>query len=341
MLKLEKNIEFSDFSVDQVHPSHLDAMLTLWKSQFTRQLQGLAGLPESWSDADDATRAFLRPFTEEGRGCVLLLRGQLVGYLLYDAFEFHGEASAFFPVMAHAVEPELQLTGYSLLYRTISGQLVSQGILNHLISYAALDQKLGQFWYELGFGLYLVDAYRKLEPIKLIQKETPITVRRAGLPDLDLLVSLNDQAGRYYGEAPLFLHRDAIPADEIKELLLADRSAVFLAYQGQNSLGFINCHAVSESDCIVLTDPSTAVIEPLGVYLTPESRGLGAGSCLLSTAVDWARGQGLKQMHVDFESANFHANQFWLNYFTPVLHSVKRTLNRDAGKEYIPAGVLS
>ncbi len=341
MLKLEKHINPTELSIVPVQAHYLDGMLKLCKSQFSRQLQGLAELPEFWSNADDEIRAFLTPFAIGGRGYVLLRRGQLAGYLLYDAFDFHGEASAFFPIMAHAVEPEMQLTGYSLLYKTVSDQLVSQGILNHLISYAAPDIKQGQFWYELGFGMYLVDAYRKLEPITLTQKETPITVRRAGLPDLDLLVSLNDQAGRYYGEAPLFLHRDAIPAEQIKELLLTDQSAIFLAFQGQNVLGFINCRACGEPDCVVLTDPLTAVIEPLGAYLKPESRGLGAGSRLLAAAVDWARGQGLKQMHVDFESANFHANQFWLNYFTPAIHSVKRTLNRDAGKAYIPTGFSS
>ena len=70
-------------------------------------------------------------------------------------------------------------------------------------------------------------------------------------------------------------------------------------------------------------------IDPLGAYIKRECRGLGVGKKLLYELIAWSGQQDVTNIHVDFESANYHANQFWLNYFTPVLYSVKRRLNND------------
>lgn len=134
---------------------------------------------------------------------------KIVGFLTYDLVDFHNEPAAFFPIMAHAAEASYKLNVYSMMYTYVSQKLVEQGCLNHLFTFFALDQALQAYLFELGFGLYVVDAYRGLQHIPIEGKEHDIVVRKAGLNDVDELLGLVQESARYYAEAPLFLKRDS------------------------------------------------------------------------------------------------------------------------------------
>lgn len=112
-------------------------------------------------------------------------------------------------------------------------------------------------------------------------------------------------------------------------MTMADNSAVFLAIRKNEIIGFVNIRCNQAEDVFTPSDKMTARIDPLGAYVKQEYRGLGIGKKLLSESIAWIKNKNLANIHVDFESANFRANQFWQTHFTTVLYSVKRRLNND------------
>jgi len=329
MLELEK---FNDRHLLQIVPlqtSHIPEAQALWNRQYVRMVEACGFLSSTWLDNPALLSRFIEQHLEGKSSIVALLHGTVVGFLTYDLFDFHAEPSAFFPILGHAAEVAYQLTLYRLMYTYISQRLVAQGCLNHFVTFFASNPQLQTCLFELGFGLYAVDAYRSLNTLSLEIHSNGFRIRPASLPDVEPLWALVQESDRYYAEPPLFLKRASDSKAKLAELVAAPDGAVFLALQQEAVIGFLNIRWNHTEDVLTLSDRTTACLDPLGAYIQPAYRGQGIGKALLAHALSWGRQQMLVQVHVDFESANPHANQFWPQYFTPVLYSVKRRLNND------------
>ena len=66
-----------------------------------------------------------------------------------------------------------------------------------------------------------------------------------------------------------------------------------------------------------------------GAFLTPEARGTGAASSLLTALFEWIDDSGWKSATVDFETSNPEGSGFWLGPagFTPLLYTMVRRLD--------------
>jgi GNAT superfamily N-acetyltransferase len=106
--------------------------------------------------------------------------------------------------------------------------------------------------------------------------------------------------------------------------------AVLVAEEHGSIVGFLYLHEAHEADPINLVVPGMATMDPLGAFVQRGSRRSGIGTSLVTAAFDWCRQRGISEIHVDWESANPTANQFWPRHFRPTLYSVKRRLNADA-----------
>ncbi|MBN1431133.1 MAG: GNAT family N-acetyltransferase [Anaerolineae bacterium] len=328
MLKLEK-IDRSLLRTTAICESHIPELHALWACRYQPVRAQYDYLPRAWLDDTSMFAHFIEQHVGEGNGIVTLLDDTVIGFMTYDAFDFHAEPTAFFPIMAHAAHEDYKLVAYSEMYNTLSQTLVDKGCLNHMMTFFAPDQRLQEYLYELGFGLYLVDAYRDQQPITPGTLSPDIEVKRAHSEALDPLSTLVKESDSFYHQAPLFLMREADGKEAILEMLTDDNQAVFVAAKGKRLLGFIHVRCHDENDVFTLRDTSTATIDPLGAYIKKEYRGAGIGRQLLHEAITWCCRQNISTIHVDFESANYHANQFWPRYFTPILYSVKRRLNND------------
>jgi len=328
MHKLEA-IDRSLLHVEPLKREHIPEAWRLWTAQYRAVRQRYEYLPQTWLDATAPFSSDIEPRIEAGSGVVLAYRGEIVGYMACDVFDFHGDRTAIFQIMAHAADPACQLVAYSELYTCLSQRLVEQGCLNHIVTAFAGDEALQAYLFELGFGLYVVDCYRDLQPIPPSPEVNGVWVRRATPVDADGLIALWPEVTAYYAAAPMFLRNERTSKAELLELLASPQYAVFVALVGEDIVGFMGARCHDEKDAITLKDPTAATLDPLGAYIQQAYRGRGVGKSLLRQVVEWGRQQAITSIHVDFESANRYGNQFWPKHFVPTLYSVRRHVNSD------------
>ena len=111
---------------------------------------------------------------------------------------------------------------------------------------------------------------------------TTITVRRAGVEDLDALVPLFD-AYRVFYEQPSDLER---ARTFLSERLSADESVVFIAEAEGEAVGFTQLYPTFSS---TRTGPIFTLND---IYVRPEIRGGGVGRALLEAAAEHGRSVG-------------------------------------------------
>ena len=328
MLKLEP-VDHEHLHIESLGREHLSAIRELWQSKYRQVIKKHPCLPKSWLGDSPSFFQFLERHLKKDAGIVATYHDNVIGYMVYDLFDFHGEKTGFFPIMSHAVDADYPLVTYSRMYTHLSQVLVDQGCLNHVMTFFACDQELQTFLFELGFGLYVVDAYRDLQNIPPDTTANDALVRQATREDIDGLFALVRETETYYPQAPLFLKYKCNNRAEVLNILASPNQAMFIAEANCEMIGFMIIRRYDDEDVITLCDPTTALTAPVGAYIKQAYRGQGIGKRLLREAITWANQQGVTNIHVDYESANYHGNQFWPTYFTPILYSVKRRLNND------------
>ncbi len=331
MIRLEKTEDRDLVHIEPVHEKHIPQMKSLWNTQYAKMAEKYDFLPRKWLSDPAPFAHFIEQDIDSRCSTVATLGTEVIGFMTCDEFDFHGEKTAFFPIMAHAAHESLRLVAYNMLYTHISQQLVEAGCINHILTFFAGDHTLQEYLFELGFGLYVVDAYRDISSIPNTKKPHDITVRKAESGDVDVLLLLVKETDGYYAQAPLFLKRVSEEKDELASVIASPDHAVFLAMSSNQIVGFMCIRCRHDDDVVTLSDTTTACIDPLGAYITKAYRGLGIGEQLLYAAITWGRQHAVCTIHVDFESANTYARQFWPKHFAPILYSVKRHLNADIG----------
>jgi GNAT superfamily N-acetyltransferase len=303
----------------------VDISVELWLSNYRAARSKLMTLPEDWSLNTSHIRSFIERHVRNGSSYLATRHGQNLGYMAFDTFTFHGEPTAFCPIMGHASVEEEKEKIYLNLYSSLSGACVKAGILNHLFSFYTCDDALRGVLYGLGFGLYAVDCFGFPE-IRTSGK--PTSIRRVTLGDLNEVAELWDESRRFYLEPPIFLTMDRKEESYYRRLLEDREHQLFIAEESGRAVGFIHVRRSSDDDDSILASAGIGLIQ--GAYLEFPARGRGLGERLLEQAVEWCRVNGLSSIHVDYESANPFASGFWPKYFMPVLHSAKRRVNQDA-----------
>lgn len=294
------------------------------EKQYNRYCGGEA-YPDYWRKSTSEIERFLKRKVESGTAIIARLDNNLIGYLAYDEFPFNGEKSVFCPAIAHAAVEEYKEEAYLLLYKSISEEWVGRHIYNHMWTISFNDVKLRDILYDLGFGSYVIDAFAAVN-IKL-HCDSHYEVRSAEVHDAGILHGLVEESRQYYISAPLFLKRDQYSINEIREII--QKGHVYIAWDGDKGIGFINLSVSQRNNVIDLSESDNGLIDEIGIYIKPEYRGKGLGKELLKRVFDYCDNNGIRRIHVDFETANLFANRFWRKYFSPMLLSVRRTINKN------------
>jgi len=245
--------------------------------------------------------------------------------LTHDEFPFNGEDSVFCPVIGHAAMEEYKESIYLELYKSISQEWISRNVYNHMWTIFYNDEKLKKVLFDLGYGSYLIDAFN--DSNILYSKKVTNDIRKATIKDIYFLYELVKESNQYYASAPLFLRRDEVALEDIEELI--SKNTVFIAWYQEEPIGFINVTIAENYNLINLSTPNSGLLDEIGAYIRPEYRNNNLGLELLISASDYCKQVGSPHIHVDFETANLYANKFWIKYFTPMLLSMRRTINKD------------
>jgi len=141
------------------------------------------------------------------------------------------------------------------------------------------------------------------------------TIVRAKAEHLDDAAPLFDAYRAFYGRAS----DPAESAAFLKERLNKEESVVFLAYEGEAAIGFMQLYPSFSS----LSLRKTWILNDL--FVAPLHRGKGAASRLIETAFDWTRKTGAKGLALStardnaaaqrlYESLGFRRDELFLTY---------------------------
>ena len=321
------NIPYNSITIEQMQEEHIHKSVDLWTKEYQKMVT--KGLPRNWLTAPTPITSYLKGHAKTGRGVVATNGGEVIGYMVYDIFPFHGAETAYIPITGHSAAEHGRAKTYQTMYRHLSDIWVKDKILDHIITFFSPDTLLKNELYHLGFGLYAVDAFRSNQPI---HSEHSASIMKASIDDIEDIHRLGKESRAYSREAPYFLARHNEKRGYYEDFLENNDAAVFMAEVDGEKVGFMSIRKNNVDDIVTLANRNTARIDELGAYITDSRRGQGIGVELLKNVVDWCRERGIKSIHVDYESANLYATRFWPRYFTPAMYSVKRRIHPDIVK---------
>jgi GNAT superfamily N-acetyltransferase len=298
---------------------HLADAAALFIQNFVRLRQQIPILPDHMTDPASVMPKLDWLITKYP-SVVALDKGRLVGYLgamFLDHFRGTDRRAAYSPEWGHAALAGSKPDIYRSLYRAASAHW--SGCQVHAITLLSHDSETEKTWFWNGFGLTVVDAIRSMAPI---QNATSLTIRRATLDDVAILVTLEAEHWQHYSQPPVFMAAShAADAEAITELI--EHHSAWLAFQGNDPVGYMR---FEEAETAVLESDTT--IANTGAYIRPAYRGQRVAVALLNAALLHYTERGFERCAVDFESFNPEAATFWLKHFEPVCLSVLRVPER-------------
>ncbi len=315
----------NNYGIRRMQEPDVAAAVAIWIQQYEQYCGRSDLFPSYWTDDVSEITRYLTKKVSHGAAIVAKSGRELLGYLTYDEFPFHGEKSVFCPAIAHAAIDEHKEEAYLSMYQYISREWVDRAVFNHMWTIFYMDTKLRDILYDLGFGSYLVDAYTHTNDTLTIS--SGYEVRDAKPQDAELLYDLVEESKEYYKSAPIFLNRGRYLKGDIEKILIENK--VFIAWDAQCAIGFIHVGTSKSPNIFDLSIKNCGLIDEIGAYLKPEYRGKGLGRDLVKSVFDYCSNNGIDGIHVDFETANLFANRFWKKYFNPMLLSTRRTINKN------------
>lgn len=319
-------ITYSSLETHQMALEHVSSCIELWVSQFIEANETLEYLPSQWIEDTSLLQAYLEEHIEKKQAIVAISQEVIVGFMCYDRFTFHGEETAISPIIGHASIPEGRPIIYREMYRKVAGIWVTDGALNHLITCYTSDRKLVDALFPLGFGVYVVDAFRGNNPIS---NTGNVPTKEATQDDLPEIKRLVNEFREYFLQSPVFLVTKQEDDEYYTNLLNDENGKIFVTEKTDGLTGFLYIRENDDADRFTLATKGIGMIDKLGAYMEESARGSRAALSLLNAVINWCKEQGIESIHVDFESANLFANGFWSKHFTPSLYSLKRRVNQD------------
>jgi GNAT superfamily N-acetyltransferase len=302
---------------------HLADAAALVSARYRTLRQCVPVLPPRYA-APDPILDLLRGLAWDTAGVAALRDGQLAGFLWgLTMAEFLGKRSAYSPEWANAADPEDSRRIYTEMYAHLAGQWAAAGCPIHVVTMLAHDQEGIEAWQCLGFGLANADAVRDLTLPEGVRAD--VQIRRAAVADAAAAQALSRALEKHLAAAPVFwLHE----LDDYNEWLQEPDNALWLAYDGDETVGFMALGPGYDEGCAISQDEQTVSIS--GAYTLDKARGRGVATALLDHALAWAREQEYARCALDFETANVPAARFWPKWFEPVCYSLIRWIDERA-----------
>ncbi|MEG1255082.1 GNAT family N-acetyltransferase [Clostridium sp.] len=314
----------NELKISNMQDSDIDGAKEIWVRQYELYCDN-SDFPVYWKEDSSLLDKFLNVKIRNQSAIVAKLENRIVGFLAYDVFPFNGENSVFCPAIGHAAIEEYKESVYLALYKSVSQEWINKNIFNHMWTIFFNDVKLRTVLFDLGYGSYLIDAFNDCN--NKYNEKSICDIRKATIKNSGALYDLVKESNQYYASAPLFLKRDEFTYEEIEEIIL--KNNVFIAWHQEIPVGFINISISENNNFVDLSVKNCGLFDEIGAYIKSEYRNKKIGIEMLKTASDYCREVKTQYIHVDFETANLYGGKFWRKYFTPMLLSMRRTINKN------------
>jgi GNAT superfamily N-acetyltransferase len=236
----------------------------------------------------------------EEPGRVATRGGRVVAYL---AGAVDGERAVVGFGGCAASEPEVLRD----LYADLAAGWVADGCARHAVAVPAGAPELVDVWFRLAFGRQLTWGVREPEA------GAPAfdgTIRRSTRDDLEAIVPHVRELADAGAASPSFSGLEATDnelRDEWSDTWDDDGFVHFVAERDGTLVGHLLLYRRPAADLRVPPDS----IDIGHATTLPELQGTGVGSALTTHALDWAAGEGLRAVTVDWRDVNLSASRFW------------------------------
>ncbi|MBT3941142.1 MAG: GNAT family N-acetyltransferase [Chloroflexi bacterium] len=277
-------------------------------------------------DTPDVVGQLLSDWLSTGEGIVAERDGQLLGYLTGRAVSgLGGIRMSFMWEWAHATRLDAPTTLFSEMYTAWCRLTGRPETTLHMAIIFADDVASHDCLVQTGFGRHLIDGGRAVETSE--SPDNRVEVSRPTMEELDVANEM---------EARLHAHLDAAPiwrpkspgGGHVYDQTWIERPSrgLFVSRSKGQITGFISAEAGAQDPKSLMSPPVPHIT---GAFLTPEARGTGAASSLLTALFEWIDDSGWKSATVDFETSNPEGSGFWLGPagFTPLLYTMVRRLD--------------
>jgi GNAT superfamily N-acetyltransferase len=297
----------------------------LWEAYQTERA-AVPVLPESGDAAFFARLA--SKLCGNGLGVAAVEEGRLLGFLTgLEAGELFGTSrGVYVPIYGHSVKGRDRQLIYRQLYAAASEIWVRKGLLSHAVTMYAHDDLAVNAWFWQNFGLRCVDAVRPLDDVPANGKEN-CDIRRIQPNDAGILLELYKEHGRYYRNAPMFMHvREDCSLEELRGWLAGKDQYAFAAFENGAPAAYMLLRHGGES----FASDDAMSMNICGAYVKPGLRGSGYGAAVLQSIVIWLRENGYARLGVDYESFNIQGSRFWQKHFIAFTYSLARRIDERA-----------
>lgn len=321
---MKLNLQFEPISLQ-----HVNTAVDLVISAYKEEREALPFLPTAEDFVYPLSQSIKSLFTH-GSGIAAIRGNELVGFLAGWQIEelFGKEKGVYIPLFGNGAITEQRKHIYQEMYQHAAGLWTKKGLLSHVATFFAHDQKTIDTWFWMGFGLRCVDAIRRVSPITTLNSD--IIIRKAALDDVPVLAELHREHNHYYKHSPIFMPReDEDPVLDLTEWLAAKNRHLWIAYSAEEPVGYMRIQPAAES----FVSEHPAVMNITGAYVSPDARKSHIGTALLETVQQWLQKNGFSLCGVDFESFNTLGSNFWQKYFTPYTYSMVRRIDERIYRE--------
>jgi GNAT superfamily N-acetyltransferase len=312
------------YEIKPLRKEDLEDAAKLFVKSFKIEREYSPLLPSRFEDAN-VILPLLDNLLSKSPGVAAVSNNKLVGFLIGQLLpSWRGRRSVWVPECANVVVGQKRKEVFQEMYARLAHQWVANGCFTHLISVLAHDEEIIDELFWLGFGMAAVDAIRDLG-----DAEGPfadVEVRRAGVNELEAVVSLGHEYGRYMTESPTFMALVEKSDTEFQKATLSEpSSATWLALYEGEAVSYMRVGPSHEDASYVIQDEKTASITK--AFTKEHVRGRGIGATLLKRSLDWAKSGGYERCAVDFEPENVLGRSFWLRHFQPVSFALIRQID--------------
>ncbi len=316
----------SMYKISKMKKEEIPELIKIWHNQYSKYCND-AVIPDFWCGGENSIKMYLENQINQGNAIISKKDDVITGYIAWMHIDFHNEKSAFCPIIGHAAIEEDSLTIYHELYNYAAQIWVDDDRFNHLWMIYNDDHTLKDMLYDTGFGSHVIDAYTKVQA-PVCQMDCKYNVSVATYSDAEALIALIKESVQFYIESPIFLKRSNYELNEVIDMIETDH--LLVVWDNDTPIGIMNLSVQTGYNIENLASTNTGLISKAGAYIKPEYRGLGIGKCLLNEVMKHCIENNIQFLHVCFETANPFANVFWRKHFSPIILSVRRTINKDA-----------